>query len=44
MLREASAVPLPTTGQPVELRIGLHSGAVVSGIVGSKMPRFSLFG
>ncbi|GFH17029.1 guanylate cyclase domain-containing protein, partial [Haematococcus lacustris] len=44
MRSAAHKVSLPTTGQPVQIRIGIHSGRAMSGIVGKLRRRFCLFG
>jgi class 3 adenylate cyclase len=35
MARVASAHTYPHSGQPVKLRVGIHSGPIVSGVVGA---------
>ncbi|KAF5832026.1 hypothetical protein DUNSADRAFT_12242 [Dunaliella salina] len=45
MLEVAGRMEMPASGgQPVVLRIGMHTGPVTSGIAGRKCPRFCLFG
>ena len=40
---EAGRVMMPHSGQPVALRVGIHTGPVVSGVIGSRMPKFCLY-
>ncbi|KAL8566650.1 hypothetical protein ACOMHN_055587 [Nucella lapillus] len=44
MLEEAGNVPSPASGLPLQIRVGLHTGAVVSGVIGKKKPRFDIYG
>lgn len=43
MMRAALEVQMPDN-QPVNLRIGLHTGPCVSGLVGLEVPKWSVFG
>lgn len=31
-------------GEPVQIRVGIHTGPVVGGVLGRKTPRFSVYG
>ncbi|KAG2440999.1 hypothetical protein HXX76_003852 [Chlamydomonas incerta] len=44
MFQAAASVRDPSTGKGVRIRVGIHSGRVMSGIVGSIRARYCLFG
>ena len=44
LLRCSRTVLMPHNGQPTTVRVGLHTGPVVSGLIGTKLPKFSIFG
>ncbi|GFH22277.1 guanylyl and adenylyl cyclase family member [Haematococcus lacustris] len=40
----AASQVLTPLGQRVEMRVGIHTGSIMTGVVGRKMPRFCCFG
>lgn len=42
--RCVNLVKSPLTGQPIRLRMGIHTGNCMSGVVGNLTPKYTLFG
>ncbi len=44
LLNCARQVKMPHNGQPTVVRVGIHTGDVTTGLIGTKLPKFSVFG
>lgn len=44
MIAAAKTIVMPHNGESLSIRVGIHTGPCVSGLVGNKLPKFSIFG
>jgi len=40
----AKKVVMPHNGLPTQIRVGIHTGPAVTGLIGTKLPKYSIFG
>jgi len=40
----AKMVRMPHNGEPTRIRVGIHTGPAVTGLIGTKLPKYSVFG